>query len=153
MNHKKFRRLYLEERLQVRRRGGRKWALAVRAPMTIPQGPNQRWSLDFVSDAFACGRRFRIFAVVDDYSREWVRLIADTSTSGARVGRKLDAAAFERMARLHTIVSENRKSGGSGRSASRNLCPSTNSRRASPCAVPTPPSTSEPAEPLACGCG
>jgi putative transposase len=107
MNHKKFRRLYREERLQVRRRGGRKRALGTRAPMTIPQRPNQRWSLDFVSDAFACGRRFRIFAVVDDYSRECVRLIADTSISGARVGRELDAAVFERMARPHTIVSDN----------------------------------------------
>ncbi len=107
MNHKKFRRLYREERLQVRRRGGRKRALGTRAPMTIPPGPNQRWSLDFVSDAFACGRRFRIFAVVDDYSRECVCLIADTSISGARVARELDAAVFERMARPHTIVSDN----------------------------------------------
>ena len=46
MNHKRLRRLYAEERLQVRRRGGRKWALGTRAPMTIPQGPNQRWSQD-----------------------------------------------------------------------------------------------------------
>ncbi|QIQ87793.1 MAG: transposase [Erythrobacter sp.] len=119
MNHEKFRRLYREERLQVRRRGGRKRALGRRAPMTVPQGPNQRWSLELgaarpsplryesVSDAFACGRRFRIFAVVDDYSRECVRLIADTSISGARVGRELDAAVFERMARPHTIVSDN----------------------------------------------
>ena len=107
MNHKKFRRLYRDERLQVRRRGGRKRALGTRAPMVLPQGPNQRWSLDFVSDAFACGRRFRIFAVVDDYSRECVRLIADTSISGARVGRELDAAIFERMARPSTIVSDN----------------------------------------------
>jgi len=58
INHKKFRRLYREERLQVRRRGGRKWALGTRALLTIPRGSNQRWSLDFVSDAFACGRRF-----------------------------------------------------------------------------------------------
>ncbi len=107
MNHKKFRRLYREERLQVRRRGGRKPALGTRAPMTIPQGPNQRWSLDSVSDAFACSRRFRIFAVLDDYSRECVRLIADTSIFGARVERELDAAVFERMARPHTIVSDN----------------------------------------------
>ena len=51
MNHKKFRRIYREERLQVRRRGGRKRALGSRAPMALPQGPNQRWSLDFASDA------------------------------------------------------------------------------------------------------
>jgi putative transposase len=49
MNHKKFRRLYREERLQVRRRGGRKRALGTRAPLTIPRGANQRWSLDFLS--------------------------------------------------------------------------------------------------------
>ncbi len=49
LNHKKLRRLYREERLQVRRRGGRKRALGTRAPMVLPEGPNQRWSLDFVS--------------------------------------------------------------------------------------------------------
>jgi putative transposase len=58
--------------------------------MTIPQERNQRWSLDFVSDALACGRRFRIFAVVDDFTCECVRLIADTSISGLRVARELD---------------------------------------------------------------
>lgn len=42
MNHKKLRRLYVEERLQVRRRGGRKRALGTRSPMMLPQGPNQR---------------------------------------------------------------------------------------------------------------
>ena len=78
MNHKKLRRLYREERLQVRRRGGRKRALGTRAPMTLPQGPNPRWSLDFLSDAFADGRRFRILAVVDDFTRECLALVPDT---------------------------------------------------------------------------
>ena len=50
LNHKKVFRIYREERLTVRRRGGRKRALGTRAPMTLPQGANQRWSLDFVSD-------------------------------------------------------------------------------------------------------
>jgi hypothetical protein len=68
MNHKKLRRLYREERLQVRRRGGRKRALGTRAPMAIPQGANQRWSLDFLSDALADSRRFRILAIVDDFT-------------------------------------------------------------------------------------
>jgi putative transposase len=90
MNHKKFRRLYREERLQVRRRGGRKRALGTRAPMVIPQGANQRWSLDFLSDAFADGRRFRILAVVDDFTRECLALVADTSLPGLRVTRELD---------------------------------------------------------------
>lgn len=91
MNHKKFRRLYAEERLQVRRRGGRKRALGTRAPMAMPQGPNQRWSLDFLGDALSDGRRFRILAVVDDFTRECLCLVADTSLPGLRVARELDA--------------------------------------------------------------
>ena len=91
MNHKKFRRLYREERLQVGGRGGRKRALGTRAPPTIPQGPNQRWSLDFLSDAFIDGRRFLILAVVDDFTRECLALIADTSLPGLRVVRELEA--------------------------------------------------------------
>jgi putative transposase len=70
MNHKKLYRLYREERLMVRRRGGRKRALGSRIPMMIPAGINQRWSLDFVSDTLADGRRFRVFCVLDDFSRE-----------------------------------------------------------------------------------
>ena len=91
MNHKKLRRLYREERLQVRRRGGRKRALGTRAPMALPQGANQRWSLDFLSDALADSRRFRILAIVDDFTRECLALVADTSLSGMRVARELDA--------------------------------------------------------------
>ncbi len=56
LNHKKLFRLYREEKLTVKRRGGRKRALGTRAPMTLPQGPNQRWSLDFVSDRVALHR-------------------------------------------------------------------------------------------------
>ena len=106
VNHKKLRRLYAEERLQVRRRGGRKRALGTRAPMTIPQGPNQRWSLDFLSDALTDGRRFRILAVVDDFTRECLCLVADTSLSGHRVARELDAVIAER-GRPQLCVSDN----------------------------------------------
>ena len=59
-------RLYREERLTVHKRGGRKRVLGTRAPMAIPQDPNQRWSLDFVSDMLVDGRRFRILCVIDD---------------------------------------------------------------------------------------
>ena len=79
LNHKKLFRLYREERLTVRRRGGRKRALGTRAPMAMPQGPNQRWSLDFVSDVLADGRRFRVLVVVDDFTRECLALVVDTS--------------------------------------------------------------------------
>ncbi|WP_354249192.1 IS3 family transposase [Bradyrhizobium sp. LA2.1] len=106
INHKKLRRLYAEERLQVRRRGGRKRALGTRAPMALPQGPNQRWSLDFVSDTLTDSRRFRILAVVDDFTRECIALVADTSLSGTRVGRELDAAIAQR-GRPTMIVSDN----------------------------------------------
>lgn len=106
LNHKKLRRLYAEERLQVRRRGGRKRALGTRAPLAIPQGPDQRWSLDFASDATSDGRRFRILAVVDDFSRECLCLVADTSLSGARVARELDAVTAVRK-RPASCVSDN----------------------------------------------
>ena len=106
MNQKKLRRLYREERLQVRRRGGRKRALGTRRPMVLPDAANERWSLDFVSDAFTDGRRFRVLAVVDDYTRECLALVADTSLSGRRVARELDGI-IARRGRPHTIVSDN----------------------------------------------
>ena len=106
MNIKKLRRLYREEKLQVRRRGGRKRALGTRRPMLVPDRPNERWSLDFVSDAFTDGRRFRVLAVVDDYTRECLALVADTSLSGLRVARELDAIIVRR-GKPKTIVSDN----------------------------------------------
>ena len=106
INHKKLQRLYALERLQVRRRGGRKRAVGTRSPMMLPQGPNQRWSLDFVSDALTDGRRLRILAVVDDFTRECLCLIADTSLSGKRVARELDALIARRGTPL-MVVSDN----------------------------------------------
>jgi putative transposase len=106
VNHKKLRRLYREEGLQVRRRSGRKRALGTRAPLTLPQGPNQRWSLDFVSDAFTDSRRFRILTVVDDFTRECLALVADTSLPGARVARELDAIVAWR-GKPERVVSDN----------------------------------------------
>ena len=96
MNHKRLRRLYREDRLQVRRRSGRKRALGTRSPITIPQGANQRWSLDFLSDGLADGRPFRILAIVDDFTRECLALVADTSLPGLRVVRELDALIIAR---------------------------------------------------------
>jgi len=107
MNHKRFRRLYREEGLQVRKRGGRKRALGTRAPIELPTGPNVRWSMDFVSDSFTDGRRFRVFAVVDDFTRECLGLVADTSISGTRVARELDQIIARRKARPETCVSDN----------------------------------------------
>ena len=106
LNHKKLFRLYREERLTVQRRGGRKRALGTRAPMILPQGPDQRWSLDFVADVLADGRRFRVLVVVDDFSRECLALVVDTSISGRRVARELDAIVAVRKKPL-LIVSDN----------------------------------------------
>ena len=105
MNQKKLRRLYREERLQVKRRGHRKRAFGTRSSMLVPDRPDKRWSLDFVSDAFTNGRRLRVLAVVDDCSRECLGLIADTSLSGLRVTRNLTAPLARR--RPETIVSDN----------------------------------------------
>ncbi|MBZ4024151.1 IS3 family transposase [Rhodobacter sp. TJ_12] len=91
MNEKKLYRIYREEGLSVRRRRGRKRARGSRTPMPVPLRPNQRWSLDFLSDTFGACRKFRILAVNDDCCRENLALIADTSISGARVARELDA--------------------------------------------------------------
>jgi putative transposase len=106
VNHKRLFRLYREERLIVRRRSGRKRALGTRAPMLIPQAPNERWSLDFVADQFIDGRRLRILVVIDDCSRECLALIADTSISGTRVARELDRVLAEH-GKPKMIVSDN----------------------------------------------
>ena len=61
--------------------------------MAVPQRPNQRWSLDFASDALSYGRRFRALCVIDDFSRECLATVVDTSLSGVRVARELDRIA------------------------------------------------------------
>lgn len=68
--------------------GGRKWALGTRVPMTPPQHMNKRWSLNFFSDAFACGGRPLILCVVNDVTGEGLALLADTSLSGGNWRRK-----------------------------------------------------------------
>ena len=106
VNWKKLYRIYKEERLTVRKRGGRKRALGTRAPMAIPQDQNQRWSLDFVSDTLIDGRRFRILCIIDDFSRECLATVVDNSISGERVARELDAIA-ERRGHPCMVVSDN----------------------------------------------
>jgi transposase InsO family protein len=94
MNRKKLYRIYREEELMVRRRGRRKRAIGTR-PLALPNAINRRWSLDFVSDALGDGRRFRIFCVVDDFSREClapdamvVSLVGDTVSALINLGYK-----------------------------------------------------------------
>ena len=106
LNHKKLYRLYHEEKLMVRRRGRRKRALGTRAPMTVPHAINRRWSLDFVSDALSDGRRFRILCIVDDFSRECLATVVDTSLGGVRVVRELERLVIERTM-PQMVVSDN----------------------------------------------
>ena len=106
VNHKKLFRLYCEEKLSVRRRSGRKRAIGTRRPMIVALQPNERWSLDFVSDQMTDGRRFRILTVGDDCTRENLTLLADTSLSGLRVARELDRLIAIR-GKPKMIVSDN----------------------------------------------
>jgi putative transposase len=106
INHNKLYRIYREEQLMVRRRRGRRRALGTRAPMLLPGRINQRWSLDFVSDTLSDGRRFRILCIVDDYSRECLATVVDTSLGGIRVVRELERLAIER-ATPEIVVSDN----------------------------------------------
>ena len=106
INRKKVQRLYREEGLTVRRRRGRKRAMGARAPAPVLALPNQRWSLDFVHDQLATGRRFRVLNVVDDITRECLAAVVDTSISGRRVVRELAMLVAERGAPT-TIVSDN----------------------------------------------
>jgi transposase InsO family protein len=106
MNRKKLYRIYREEKLMVRRRGRRKRAIGTRAPLALPDTINRRWSLDFVSDALSDGRRFRIFCVVDDFSRECLATIVDISIGGVRVVRELERLVTERGGPT-VIVSDN----------------------------------------------
>jgi putative transposase len=105
VNLKRTYRVYREERLQVRRKRRKKLNVP-RVPMLVPSGVNERWSVDFVSDQLANGRRLRIFNVVDDFSRECVLQIVDFSISGARLVNE-----FERLAATRplprTIVCDN----------------------------------------------
>ena len=78
----------------------------MRAPMTLPQGPNQQWSLNFVSDTLAYSAETRILVIVDDFARENLALDLDMPISGARVARELHAIIAVRGKPL-MIVSDN----------------------------------------------
>lgn len=90
VNHKRLFRLYREERLMVRKGGGRKRALGTRTPMSVPARPNDLWALDFVFDQLDSDRRFRILGIYDVCTRRSLATVADFSLSGKMVARKLD---------------------------------------------------------------
>jgi len=93
VNHKRTERIYREEGLALRRKRRSKGAAGARVIIPAPERPNQKWSMDFVTDSVVTGRRFRALAIVDDYSRECPAIEVDTSLGGARVVGVLDRLA------------------------------------------------------------
>jgi putative transposase len=106
VNHKRVYRLYRDEGLIVRKRP-RKRLTRARVVAKVPSGPNERWSMDFVSDSCGDGRKFRTFNVVDDCTREALVIEVDTSLTAQRIVRLLDEAAAIRGVYPRAIVCDN----------------------------------------------
>ena len=135
VNRKRTQRLYREEGLMVRRRRGRKRATGARAPLIMAARPNARWSIDFIHDQMACGRRFRILNILDDVTKECLAAVADTSISGKRVAREL-TDLIARRGKPDLIVSDNGTeftSNGCSPGQASTGSPGTSSRPASRC--------------------
>ena len=93
INAKRTYRIYRQRRLQVRTKRRKRLPRQVRLERVVARGPNQRWSMDFMTDQLADGRRFRILNIVDDYTRQCRGQIVDFSISGSRLARFLDQLA------------------------------------------------------------
>ena len=93
MNHKKIERIYREEKLSLRLRKRKRQAACLRVPLPAPTRPNQRWAMDFVFDTLLGGRRFKVFTLVDVFTREVLMLHVDFSIGGKRVVALLDQVA------------------------------------------------------------
>ena len=98
--------MYCEEGLAVRRRSKRKRALGARLAPSAYSRANEAWALDFAADSLACGRRLRFLQVIDVVTKESLAAIVDTSISGHRVVRELEAVV-ERYGRPERIISDN----------------------------------------------
>lgn len=106
VNHKRVYRIYREAGLVVRKRS-RKRVARLRCPALAPTGPDQCWSLDFVSDALSWGRTLRMLTVEDTFTREALAIEVDTSLAGMRVARVLDRLVGARGATPGTITLDN----------------------------------------------
>jgi putative transposase len=106
VNHKRIERLVRLERLQVGRRPRRKRGAYTRVPAPVPTRPDERWSMDFVRDTLADGRPYRLWALVDDATREAPLVLVDRSLPAARVVEALDTLLLVR-GRPDAIVCDN----------------------------------------------
>jgi putative transposase len=106
VNAKRVYRLYRQEGLQVRSPKRTKCAVQVRVALPGASRPNQRWSMDFVSDRFADGRWFRILTVVDQYTRECLCVHAERSQTGKKVAEQL-SRIITRQGPPESITSDN----------------------------------------------
>jgi putative transposase len=95
-NHKKVYRLYREAALSVRKRRRRKEVMVDRQVLQPSTGPNEIWSIDFVMDALANGRRIKCLTIVDDFTRECLDIAVDYGISGGYVARVLEAIGQSR---------------------------------------------------------
>lgn len=96
LNHKKVYRLYKEAGLSLAKRKKKCPSHKRRRPIAVAHKPNSRWSMDFVSDSTATGRRFRVLTVIDEATRECLALEVDTSITGILVASVLNRIAFFR---------------------------------------------------------
>lgn len=106
INHKRVYRIYREEGLMVRRKKKKK-LVSERRPLPFVSGPNQRWSMDFVSDSLDSGRKIRVLNIIDDFTREIVAVEIDRSLTGERVAQSLEIAGMIRGKLPESVVSDN----------------------------------------------
>ncbi len=92
----RFRRIYRELGLQVRPRKKRKVRYVRGSAITPVHAPNERWSLDFMHDTLASGRRLRVLMIIDDFTRECLAVDVERGFSSRRVISVLERIAFER---------------------------------------------------------
>lgn len=95
-NHKRVYRVYCALKLNMRRKGKKRLPNRHPEPLSVPNGINQCWSADFMSDALWHGPRFRTFNLVDDFNREVLAIEIDTGLPAQRIVRVLDRVASEK---------------------------------------------------------
>lgn len=97
-NHKRTERIYVEEKLQIRRRKRKKLTRVPRVARTRPTAPDVAWSMDFVHDWLLTKRKLKCLTIVDDFTKESIGILVGHSISGAQVAMHL--ASLDRRPKL-----------------------------------------------------